>query len=327
MRALWALALGAGLFAAHPDAKSEWWYYTGHLATASGRSYGFELTFFRALLPDGEDLDASHFALTDVTGGRFLYDEKLHRPFPGIAGADARDLRVYLESWEVRREKENHILAANMPGAAIALALSPRKPAALNGRDGISRKGPRPDEYSHYVTIPLLAARGTLRIGGREEEVEGTAWFDHEWGPGGLPEKLAGWDWFAIQLSDGTELMLYRLRQTDGSDSPFSSGTFFASDGTARPLGGSDFRVEAAGRWVSPATGAVYPSGWKLRVPSLALELSVAPSVKNQELVTRKSTRVTYWEGACSVAGTRGGRPVEGKSYVELTGYAGRDLP
>lgn len=327
MKTLWALALGASVFAAHPDAKSEWWYYTGHLASSSGRSYGFELTFFRARLPDGRDLDAAHFAVTDVAAGKFFYDEKLHRPFPGIAGADAGDLRVYLENWEARRENGNHILAARTPEAEISLELSPSKPAALNGRDGISRKGPRPDEYSHYVTIPRLAAHGTLTLGGKTEEVSGIAWFDHEWGPGGLPEKLAGWDWFAIQLADSAELMLYRLRQADGSESPFSSGTYFAPDGTARPLDAKEFQIEETGRWVSPQTRATYPSGWKLRVPALALELTVAPSVKAQELVTRKSTRVTYWEGACAVVGTRGGRPVQGKSYVELTGYAGRDLP
>lgn len=327
MKMLLAVAAAMNLFAAHPEAKSEWWYYTGHLAGAGGRRYGFELTFFRALLPDGEDLDAAHFALTDIDRRTFRYDEKLHRPFPGIAGGDATRLRVFSENWEARRENGRHVLQARMRGAAISLVLAPRKLPVLNGRDGISRKGPRADEYSHYVTIPRLEVRGTLALDSRQEPVAGTAWFDHEWGPGGLPQRLAGWDWFALQLSDGGEVMLYRLRDTDGTISPFSSGTWIAPDGTSRTLGAGDFRVQPTATWSSPRTGATYPAGWRITVASLRLTATVTPEVADQELVTAKSTRVTYWEGACSVSGTHEGRDISGESYVELTGYAGRDLP
>jgi predicted secreted hydrolase len=312
---------------AHPDSKAEWWYYTGHLQTSSRREYGFELTFFRARLSDGDDLDAAHFALTDVANGTFTWAEKMHRPFPGIAGADPSRLAVFEEDWDARAEGQTHVLRARMPEGAIALRLSPVKPLVRNGAGGISRKGPRPDEYSNYFSIPRLSVSGTLSRGGAAEPVTGLAWFDHEFGPGGLPEDLAGWDWFAIQLSDDTELMLYRLRAKSGTDSPFSQGTFVAADGRAFVLRAGDFAVEPRGRWRSPRTGATYPSGWRVRVPSRAIDVSVAPQVLGQELVTNRSTRVTYWEGACTVAGLSGGRTVSGRSYVELTGYAGRDLP
>jgi len=307
---------------AHPDSRSEWWYYTGHLETSSRREYGFELTFFRARLPDGDDLDAAHFALTDVTKGTFAWAEKLHRPFPGIAGADASRLAVYAEDWDVHAEGGTHVLRARMPEEKIALRLSPVKPLVRNGAGGISRKGPRPDEYSNYVSIPRLSVSGTLSRGGAEEPVTGIAWFDHEDGPGGLPENLAGWDWFAVQLSDDTELMLYRLRTKSGAESPFSQGTFVAADGRSFTLGAGDFAVDPRGRWRSLRTGAVYPSGWRVRVPSRGVDLSVTPRVLDQELVTSRSTRVTYWEGACAVSGTAAGAAVTGKSYVELTGYA-----
>jgi len=313
--------------AAHPDARAEWWYYTGHLETAAREEFGFELTFFRARLGDGDDVDAAHFALTDVGRRSFRWAEKLHRPFPGIAGADSGRLAVFIEDWETREEGGVHLLRASMPEAAIALRLEPRKPPVRNGAGGISRKGPRPDEYSNYVSIPRLFVSGTLTRGGKAEPVSGIAWFDHEFGPGGLPEDLAGWDWFAVQLSDGTEAMLYRLRAKSGGESPFSQGTFVARDGTAFPLSAGDFSVEATGRWRSPHTGATYPSGWRLRVPSRGLDLAVTPRVADQELVTNRSTRVTYWEGACAVAGTARGVPVTGKSYVELTGYAGGAIP
>jgi predicted secreted hydrolase len=318
---------GGPHLAAHPETAAEWWYYTGHLRTAGGAEFGFELTFFRARLPDGDDLDAAHFALTDVGGKTFRFAEKLHRPFPGIAGTDPARLEVSIENWEAREDRGAHVLRASMPGAGISLRLVPQKPAVFHGEEGISRKGPRPDEYSHYVSIPRLAASGTLDLGGRAESVSGIAWFDHEFGPGGLPEDLAGWDWFSVQLSDGTELMLYRLRTKAGGVSPYSQGSFIGRDGVVVPLKAADFDVAATGAWKSPRSGATYPAGWRLRVPSRRIDLSVAPKVPDQELVTNRSTRVTYWEGACAVSGSADGGPVTGASYAELTGYAGYDLP
>ena len=322
-----ALPPGGGLLAAHPETSAEWWYYTGHLRTSAGLEFGFELTFFRARLADGDDLDAAHFALTDVGGKAFRYAEKLHRPFPGIAGTDPSRLRVFIENWEARDENGAHLLRASMPGAGISLRLAAQKAAVWNGEGGISRKGPRPDEYSHYVSIPRLAVSGTLDLGGRTESVSGIAWFDHEFGPGGLPEDLAGWDWFSVQLSDGTELMLYRLRTKEGGASPYSQGSFIGKNGVAVPLRSADFDVSASARWKSPKSGATYPSGWRLRVPSRRIDLSLAPKMADQELVTNRSTRVTYWEGACAVTGFVDGRLVTGESYTELTGYAGNDLP
>lgn len=325
--ALAAPPAGDRSLAAHPDAAAEWWYYTGHLRTAAGREFGFELTFFRARLPDGDDLDAAHFALTDVAGKSFRYAEKMHRPFPGIAETDPARLSVSIENWEAREENGEHRLRAAMPGAAIRLSLAPQKSAVVNGEGGVSRKGPRPDEYSRYLSIPRMAVSGILERGGRAEPVTGIAWFDHESGPGGLPADLAGWDWFSVQLSDATELMLYRLRTKSGGVSPFSQGTFVEKDGSSVSLKGTDFDATATGAWRSPRSGAVYPAGWRIRVPSRAIDLTIAPKVADQELVTNRSTRVTYWEGACAVAGNAAGRPVAGTSYVELTGYAGEDLP
>ncbi len=327
LRAVAVAVAAASVLAAHPETKAEWWYYTGHLRTSAHAEYGFELTFFRAGLPDGDDLDAAHFALTDIAVGQFLYAEKLHRPFPGIAGADPARLDVYLENWEAREETGAHRLRASMPGAALSIRLVPEKSPVWNGEGGISRKGPRPDEYSHYLSIPRLSVSGTLERNGHSEAVTGVAWFDHEFGPGGLPADLAGWDWFSVQLSDESELMLYRLRSRSGGVSPFSQGTFVGKDGAATHLGPGDFAVTATGSWKSARTGATYPAGWRVAVPSRGIAVTVSPQLADQELVTSRSTRVTYWEGACLVKGSASGRPVTGMSYVELTGYAGRDLP
>lgn len=319
-------AADSAFLAANPAARAEWWYYTGHLSS-SGGDFGFELTFFRARLDDGDDVDAAHFAVTDVAGRRFLYSEKIHRPFPGIAETDAGKLRVRIENWETREEAGTQLLHAAIPGAELTLALTPELPPVLHGENGISRKGPRPDEYSTYLSIPRMRATGTLVRDGRPRPVTGEAWFDHEFGPGGLPADLAGWDWFGVQLGDGSALMIYRLRTKNGGVSPFSHGTLVVPGRPPVGLGAADFEIAATGSWSSPRSGAVYPSGWRLRVPARGIDLTVAPRLRDQELVTSRSTRVTYWEGACAVSGTSGGRPVAGKSYVELTGYAGGGLP
>jgi predicted secreted hydrolase len=306
----------------HPDANIEWWYYTGHLTGEGGRPYGFLLVFFRL-----RQFHLAHFAWTDVSRKAFRFDEKAHLGLPGIAGAKEEGLDVVNEDWSAKEQRGVHRLSASADGAELELALASEKPQVLHGENGISRKGTGENEYSHYVSITRLAARGTRKAKGRAETLSGVAWFDHEWGPGALPEEAAGWDWFSLQLSDGSELMLYQMRRKDGSATPSSSGTFVPATGPPRRVAWSDVRLESTGAWRSPRSGADYPAGWRLAVASIGLEANVTPVLADQELVTGKSTGVTYWEGACRVEGTRAGRPIRGNAYAELTGYASRDVP
>jgi predicted secreted hydrolase len=309
---------------AHPETAVEWWYYTGHLTGEGRLAYGFQLTFFRV-----RDLYLAHFAWTDVARGEFRYAEKVHLGLPGIAGASARGLDVFNEDWSAREGEGGLVrLRAESPEIGeLMLTLRPAKPPVLNGPGGISRKGPGPEEFSHYVSITRLSASGSLGRDGRRQDLSGTAWFDHEWGPGVLPAGAAGWDWFALQLSDGSDLMLYRIRLADGRASDFSSGIWVPRDGPARPILWKDVALGEHSIWTSPRTRARYPAAWSLSVRSIGLEATITPFVSDQELSTEKSTGVTYWEGACRVAGKLGGRPIDGRAYVELTGYAGRDVP
>ncbi len=308
---------------AHADAALEWWYWTGHLEGANGRAYGFQLTFFRL-----RDLHLAHFAWSDLSAGRFVFDEKTHLELPGIAGAAADGLNVFNEDWAAREENGTQRLKARTSAGELTLALRPAKPPVLHGEGGISQKGPGKNDYSHYVSITRLSASGSLRQeSGRVEALKGTAWFDHEWGPGALPAGATGWDWFALQLSDGSELMLYRMRLQGGKASPFSAGTFVPSSGPPRTIAWTDVTLEPRTTWTSPRSKASYPAVWALAVRSLGLEVSIVPLLAGQELVTAKSTGVTYWEGACRVDGKRDGRPIGGRAYVEMTGYAGRDVP
>src|SRR5262249_21800509 len=305
----------------HPDAAVEWWYYTGHLQDAARREYGFQLTFFRA----GE-LHLAHFAWTDAAAGRFAWEEKSHLGLPGMAEAAPGRLDVTNEDWFAREENGAHRLHAAGRGWELELVLRPRLPPVLHGGTGYSRKGPGRNDYSHYVSIPRFEAEGSLRRGERRESLTGTAWFDHEWGPGVLPEGASGWDWFGIQLDDGSDLMLYRIRGIDGRATAFSSGTFVPVSGGPVTLKWSGVRLDGTGEWTSPETRARYPSGWRIAVDPLRLDLTIDPVLKDQELTTERSTGVTYWEGACRVRGTSGGKPVSGRAYAELTGYAGRDV-
>ncbi len=307
---------------AHPDAPVEWWYYTGHLRNEAGREFGFQLTFFRV-----RELQLAHFAWTDVARHSFRYEEKMHLALPGIASAQTDRLRVSNEDWSASESRGVWRLHARGTDGELDLTLLPRKPPVLHGDGGFSRKGPGPEEYSHYVSITRLAATGTMRKQTLTYSVTGTVWFDHEWGPGILPEGAAGWDWFAVQLDDGSELMLYRMRSRDGSATPFSAGTFVPKSGAPQAIRWPDVRLRETQAWSSPRTHTRYPAGWQIAVGSLSLEVTVEPVLPDQELVTEKSTGVTYWEGSCRVTGRRAGRPVTGRAYAELTGYAGRDVP
>jgi predicted secreted hydrolase len=315
--------------AAHPDYRTEWWYYTGHLA-GEERRFGFELTFFRVGLIHTPAAGVSswaphtlyfaHAALTDETGGRFHFTEEASRPALGMAGADTAVGHVWVHGDSVRILADGtHVLAASAREFALALTLTPAKAPVVHGTGGVSWKSAT--HASHYYSITRLAARGAVTPAGREVPVQGTAWMDHEFFSGG-DARIAGWDWFSIQLDDGRELMLYRLRRIDGTIEPASSGTLVERDGRTRTLSLAAWRATATRTWVSPATGARYPAGWRVRVPGAALDLALEPTLADQE-VRAATIGVTYWEGSVHVRGTAGGRPVRGEGYVELTGYAG----
>lgn len=319
---------------AHPGFRTEWWYYTGHLRAADGRRFGFQLTFFRRGIAHSDvrtnpsrwairHLYLAHFALTDIAGKQFQYAEKISRPGLGKAGAEEGRLHVWIDRWhaEARTGGEAHRLKADADGFAIDLNLKPTNPPVVHGDDGLSRKGDQPGQASHYYSLTRLATRGTVILDEARVDVEGTSWMDHEFGSADLGSDLVGWDWFSIQLDDETEVMVYQLRHADGTPAPVSSGTLVFSDGRTKHLAGSDFRIDVLDSWTSPRSGARYPSGWRLTLVDVALRITLTPVLADQELVTRRSTQVTYWEGAVRIHGTHHGRRVEGQGYVELTGY------
>ncbi len=294
----------------HEDFRTEWWYYTGNVTGPAGERYGFELVFFR----EGErpasdnssvwavqDLYLAHAALTDAKGKRFWYDERLNRAGPGIAGASFEQRRVWNGNWSAQWNDEQQTLDAVTEHFRFHLQLTPEVPFVIEGENGVSQKAEGRGRASYYVSFPLLKVSGTID----SIAVHGRAWMDHEWFTEQLAPDQIGWDWFSIQLDNGTELMLFELRRKDGSIDPYSSGTAVDARGQARHLRRADFSLEPLSWW------GKYPVEWRIRVPSLNLDLTCRPVLRDQKLRT-------YWEGAVDYSGSR-----TGVGYLEMTGYEG----
>ncbi|MGZ8867937.1 MAG: lipocalin-like domain-containing protein [Thermoanaerobaculia bacterium] len=317
----------------HDEFRTEWWYYTGHLRADSGRRYGFELTFFRVGVSgpaepqetpwDLRHLALAHFAMTDIDGKRFRYYEKLNRISKFTAGAATGHLDVFNEGWRARTGPDGSWhLRAGADGDGIDLTLRPAKPPAIHGENGVSIKAQGAGYASHYYSMTRLLASGTVTTKGRKSEtVTGLAWMDHEFGGTELRENQQGWDWFSVQLDNDTELMLYVIRRSDGSPDITSSGSLVTAAGDVIPIRHDQIRIVAESTWRSPRSGATYPMGWTIGVPSLKIRLRLTPVLEDQELVTKASTQVTYWEGAVDVSGSLGNISVRGTGYVEMTGY------
>jgi len=315
--------------AAHPDYRSEWWYFTGNLESPDGRRFGFQFTIFRFALGGATVERASrwatrqvwmgHLAVTDVAGRRFFRTERFARGGPmELAGSIAEPFRTWIGDWRMA-SPDTHFLPLDLSAEAddfgLALRLLPGRGPVLQGDEGFSRKGPGPGNASYYYSYPRLPVSGELTIAGEAVPVTGDAWLDREWGTSALGPDVRGWDWFALQLDDGSELMYYRLRRDDGSTDRLSAGTLTAP--TPQVVDATDVALTPGRIWTSPATGARYPVSWEIAIPSEDLHLGVEAVFDAQEM----DLSVDYWEGAIRVSGTRGGAPVAGRGYLEMTGY------
>jgi len=266
----------------------------------------------------------THLAVTNIDSGKYQFIERINRAGVGWAGARTNTYHVWNEDWEARLEDSAcHKLRAVESGLGIDLELEPGKPPAIHGERGISQKGSQVGNASHYYSLTRMPTRGVLRMEGQEWRVAGLSWMDHEFGTSFLEKEQVGWDWFSLQLNDGSDLMLFQLRRADGVRDGHSSGTLVEPGGHLVHIGAADFEMDAGELWRSPQTGASYPVSWKIRIPAQRLDLTVKAAVANQELRTEKSTGVTYWEGAIIVNGVRQNRQVQGRGYLEMTGYLG----
>lgn len=314
----------------HYEYQTEWWYYTGNLWAEDGDRFGYQFTIFRRGLSPGtprageglvtNQVYFAHLALTDIERETHRYDERFSRGAGGLAGARAEPFEVHIEDWSVRSHDIDagkvHLSAASSD-FNLDLELEAVKPLVKHGVDGLSAKSDQVGNASYYLSFTRMDTLGTLSLDGREFEVQGSSWFDHEWSTSVLGRGAVGWDWFGLQFDDGRELMLYQIRRSDGSVDAVSGGTMVGEDGEAHRLSAQEIQVLNLGAWTSEESGATYPSGWRILIPSLELTLEVEPWIDDQEM----EVSFTYWEGAVQVRGAQGGKEFFGNGYVELTGY------
>jgi predicted secreted hydrolase len=326
--------------------RTEWWYLTGHLATADARRrFGYQFTFFRiGLLPEVPDsasawgaanLIMGHAAISDLGATRHVFSELLYRAGPFLGGfgrypeariawsrAPAGTDALWTLHWN--GEAFDVAMADRARGIALRLTTRPAKPLVFQGPGGYSRKGEGPTAASHYYSFTRLRTEGWLTVSGRPVRVRGKSWMDKEFGSNQLAPNQVGWDWFGLQLDDGRELMLYVLRDRSGASDAVRA-TLVSASGTARHLGPDEWTVRATQTWQSPRTGAEYPSRWVVEVPGAGLRLEVVPEFPDQENRSQLVRDLFYWEGAVSVRGLGG--DTLGRGYVELTGYGTNTRP
>ena len=317
----------------HPDFRTEWWYFTGNLISNENKKFGYQFTIFRTALTkeksernsewNSNQIYMAHFAVTDVDGNKFYFDEKFSREGNNLAGAQARPFKVWVEDWQIIQTEDKTVfnlpvisIKAKSEKAEINFIIKAIKPFVLQGEEGLSQKGKQPGNASYYYSYTRLKTDGKIILEGKEFSVNGFSWMDREWSTSALSEDQKGWDWFALQLDNNTEIMYYQMRKKDGTSDVFSKGVFVDEKGASQLIKKDDVVLEVTGYWESP-DGEKYPSGWNLQIPSKEIDLKITPTVKNQLM----DVAVRYWEGAVKIEGTKNGNAINGRGYVELTGY------
>ncbi|MCK5647814.1 MAG: hypothetical protein KAI22_02955, partial [Gammaproteobacteria bacterium] len=330
---------------AHQAYKTEWWYFSGNLSTGNlqehdnVRKFAYQFTLFRfALHADNRSPQAAasawrsnniymaHIALTDINQQKFYQQERFSRDGLALAGVGKKDdgsLQFWLNDWQVTSLKADQLfplkLHINNKEFALNLQLEPAKPIVLQGEQGFSQKSSQ--HASYYYSYTRLKSRGNIKIGDRNFQVSGDSWFDREWSTSSLGQDQQGWDWFALHLNDGSDLMLYQMRKKDGSKDTYSSGIVVDSQGKSKRLQASEFQIEAIDFWQSPVSGVRYPISWLLLIPEKNINLTVSAQVKQQEWSKAAGFSFNYWEGSVVVKGTKDQQPVSGSGYLEMTGY------
>ena len=335
-------------FASHPEMRTEWWYITGHATVGSGaqaRVFGLQITFFRARVEGTQHMASrfaarqllfAHAAVTDVQGQRFWHDQRIAREGFGVASASLDDTAIRLRDWSL--ERRDGVLTARVPAAGfdLNLAFTETQGVLLQGVNGLSRKGPDPQQASYYYSRPQLALQGEIGIQGRRFALSGAgardagpgfapgtgaAWLDHEWSDGLMHPAAVGWDWIGMNLFDGSALMAFQMRDKAGR-ALWDGGAFrhprLDAGGKPYVFSRGETVFQPVRGWKSPLTQATYPVEWLLRTPSD--NYVVKALLDNQELDSRNSTGAVYWEGLCDLLD--GTRQRVGRGYLEMTGYA-----
>ena len=313
---------------AHPDSRLEWWYITGRLES-DAREFGFQVTFFRTRVDRTQDMQSrfaarqlifAHAAVTDVGSRKLWHDQRIARQGFEVASASPEDTRLRLRDWSLARADSGRYMArVESEDFSFDLRFTPTQSVLLQGSEGWSRKGPRPEQASMYYSQPQLAASGSLSVAGRRFEAQGKAWLDHEWSDELLAAEAVGWDWIGMNLHDGSALTAFRLRRPDGS-ALWAGGSWRSADGRLLTFDQGQVDFVPQRRWTSSLSRAEYPVEWLVHTP--AGRYAVRAVLDDQELDSRASAGAIYWEGLSRLFDARGS--AVGAGYLEMTGYAQR---
>ena len=296
------------------DTEIEWWYFNGHLADESAAKYSFHFVTFQTSPSGGAAGQLLQLGWSDHTSGLYLTSEEADLT---VAAATPGGFDIQVSGWRMSGDGTEYSLAFEIGNYLLDLTAISIKPAVLHEKTGLVSLGPAGATF--YYSRTRLDLAGTLNLDGEPRTVNGTGWMDHQWGE--FRSQQVGWDWMSIQLDDGSELMAALVREAVGQR-PFAAyGTYVSPDGAVQHLKESDIELTPTGSWTSPATGTVYPMGWKFRVTPLELSLALTPVKQGAEFPPSRYGPPSYWEGAISVEGTLGSTSVTGRGFVELVGY------
>jgi predicted secreted hydrolase len=313
----------------HDGFKTEWWYFTGNLRDPTGRQFGYQITFFRsALTPSAttrpspwefHDLYFAHAAVSDIAARKFHFADRLQRGRPGLAWSSDKTMAILLADWTGKMDAAGRIeMHAGDDTFAIDLTCDPGRGPILQGPGGVNTKGHEPGEASYYYSMTRLPTHGTLRVADRTFTVTGRSWMDHEFSSNELAKNQVGWDWMGLDLANGDDLMVYRMRTATGR-SDYLSGTVISPDGKLRYLSAGNLSLIGSDIWKSPDSGGAYPQAWRLSVIGLGT-FTVKSRMPGQELITSRTSDITYFEGSAEILDDQGKSAGEG--YLEMTGYA-----
>lgn len=324
---------------ARRDYKTEWWYLTGHLESEGERKrrFGYQFTFFRIGVVPGQvplnsewasgTLIMGHAAISDLDEKNHRFSETLFRENSFLGGFSAFPEPVIAWSlappgtngeWSLKWNGESFDLTAidERQGFSMELTTRPTKPLVLQGPGGLSPKSRERDSASFYYSFTRLATSGAVVLDGKSYSVVGESWMDKEFSSNILSDDQIGWDWISLQLRDGRDLMLFRLRNRRG-EPDFSWATLVSAEGKPSYFQDQDWSLNAVDWWESPS-GATYPSSWTLEMPDMA-PIRLFSAFPDQENRSQLIPGLNYWEGVVLATSSDGEN--FGKGYAELTGY------
>jgi predicted secreted hydrolase len=318
----------------HPEFRTEWWYFTGNLTSDNNnKRFGYQFTIFRTALTKRKEIRKSdwatnqiymaHFAVTDIENEEFYFEERFSREGNDLAGAQINPLKVWVEDWRVMQIGDKIVfdlplinIYAKSEQTEIDFTLNSGKPFVLQGVEGLSQKGKQPGNASYYYSYTRINTEGKIVLNEKVFDVSGYSWMDREWSTSALGDDQVGWDWFALQLDDSSEIMYYQMRKKDGTPDLYSKGIIVDENGSSRLIKKEQVDLVVTDYWESPS-GVKYPSRWKLNIPDEEIWLEIIPAVKNQLM----DVSINYWEGAVLIKGLKNNKQIHGRGYVELTGY------